>query len=473
MNKDELSFVVAVLEESLKPYRSVYPSHAELPDVGIERQAILDEMSAMADAERDHWSTGRASGAVYRGDEAHMEFMSDVYRLNVELNPLHPDLWPRATRYEAEVVSMTGSFLGADRSSTRNADGGVAGLMTSGGTDSILTAVRSARDFAAAERGVTRPSVVMPASAHPAFDKACQYFGLEAVRVPVGLDGKADVAAMEQAIDDQCAMVVGSAPSFPWGVIDPVTELAGMAEGRGVWFHTDACLGGFLLPFMAELGEPVPAFDFSVPGVTSISVDTHKYGYGAKGTSVLLFRNKALRRYSYFMTTSWAGGLYNSPTAAGSRPGALLAQAWAAMLSAGRQGYLDAAARIRATHKRIRDGLEAIGEIRVLGDSLFVLAFTVDGFDVYALQDLLAARGWNLTGLQFPAALHLAVTLVTTEDGVAGSFLRDVQDGVGTLRNEPERPSVMAPIYGLGQSLDTEVRLEDVLTGYLDVQFEV
>ncbi len=473
MRKQDLEIVLEVLRGALKPYSQSHRSHAELPKEGVSKEKILAEMEELRELELHDWSTGQVSGAVYRGDRDHIAFMNEVYALNTELNPLHPDLWPRATRYEAEVVAMSASLLGATESPTRGSDGGVAGLVTSGGTESILTAVRCARDMARAERGIQRPKVVMPATAHPAFDKGCEYFCLEPVRISVADDGRADVSAMADAMGDDTALVVGSAPSFPWGVIDPIEQLCEIAAERGVWFHTDACLGGFILPFLARLGEPVPPFDFRLPGVCSISVDTHKYGYAAKGTSVTLFRNRHLRSYSYYMTKDWAGGLYNSPTMAGSRPGALIAQAWAALLMMGEAGYLEAGQRIARAHHTIIEGLAGIDELEVFGDSLFVVAFGSRSFDIYALGDFLSTRGWHLNGLQNPPGLHLAVTLMTAQDGVAERFLEDLQAGVAELSRDPGRGSLMAPIYGLSQAVDTEVSIEDVLRGYLDVLYEL
>ena len=472
MRREELSLVLGVVKKSLKPYLGRFPSNTRLPAQGRPRQEILAEIEAMKAEEQRVWHDGYVSGAVYHGDDAFVGFLSEVYALNAELNPLHPDVWPRATRFEAEVIAMTATMLGGDRSPTREQDGGVTGLITSGGTESILTAMRCARDQARAERAITEPELLMPTSAHAAFSKAAQYYGLTPVRVPVDAQGRADVAAMRAAITPRTAAMVGSAPSFPWGVIDPIEELSALAHEHGIWFHTDACLGGFLLPWAERLGEAVPPFDFRLPGVTSMSCDTHKYGYAAKGTSVVLFRNAHLRHYSYFTMTDWPGGLYNSPTMAGSRPGALSAEAWAAMLDMGEEGYLAATRRIVDTCRAIRGGIAAIPELRLLGDSLLVAAFTSDTFGPYALQDLLSARGWNLTGLQLPAGLHLGVTLRTAQPGVAERFLSDLGAAVAELRANPARGSLMAPIYGLGQRIDTEVSLADVLTGYLDVQYE-
>ena len=232
------------------------------------------------------------------------------------------------------------------------------GTVTSGGTESILLAMKTYRDWARERRGITDPNVVAPTTAHVAFDKAAQYFGFDLRRIPVGADFRGDVEEMEAAIDRHTIALVGSAPTFPHGVIDPIEPLADIALHRGLGMHTDACLGGFVLPFAERLGYPVPRFDFRVPGVTSMSADTHKFGYAAKGTSVVLYRGRKLRTFQYFTATEWPGGLYFSPTLAGSRPGALSAAAWAAMVATGEQGYLDATKRILEAAALIRKGIE-------------------------------------------------------------------------------------------------------------------
>ena len=260
-----------------------------------------------------------------------------MYAISSQANPLHADLWPSTVKYEAEIVAMTANMLGGVE--------GVCGTVTSGGTESILLAMKVYRDRAY-DRGIEHPEMIVPSTAHAAFDKAAHYFRIEKVTVPVGPDGRADVNATEAAITGDTAVIVGSAPCFPNGLIDPIEALAALAQARDLGFHTDGCLGGFVLPWAEKLGYPVPPFDFRVPGVTSMSADTHKYGYAAKGTSVVLYRDADLRHYQYYKTASWAGGLYFSPTFAGSRPGALSAACWAALVTMGERGYLDATRRI-------------------------------------------------------------------------------------------------------------------------------
>ena len=237
--------------------------------------------------------------------------------------------------------------------------------------------------------------------------------------------------------------------------------------------HVDACLGGFILPWAERLGYPVPPFDFRLPGVTSMSADTHKYGYAAKGSSVVLYRGKELRQCQYYTVTDWPGGLYLSPTFAGSRPGALSATCWAAMVSIGESGYLEAARRILDTGARIRDGIAAIPGLRVLGDPLWVTAFAAgDGLDIYQVMENMGRRGWSLNGLQRPAAVHIAVTLRHTLPGVADRFLADLAASVAEVRANPGVSTGMAPMYGMAASLPADV-VHQVLAGYLDMLFEV
>ena len=343
------------------------------------------------------------------------------------------------------------------------------GSLSSGGTESILLAMKTYRDQAREERGITHPEMVAPASAHPAFDKAAHYFGIRMIRVPVGADFRADVDAMRKALTRNTIVVIGSAPSFPHGVIDPIPELSALARARGIGFHTDACLGGFVLPWAKRLGYPVPDFDFRLPGVTSMSADTHKFGYAAKGTSVVLYRGSALRAHQYFTSTEWSGGIYFSPSFAGSRPGALIAAAWASLVSTGEAGYLDATRRILETAERIKRGIRALPELHVLGDPLFVIAFGARSLDIYQVMERLSAKGWSLNGLHKPAAVHLCVTLRHTQPGVAERFLEDLREAVEFVRAHPEQKGGMAPVYGLAGTLPFRGLLSDLLKKYMDL----
>jgi glutamate/tyrosine decarboxylase-like PLP-dependent enzyme len=456
------------IRKAAKPYAGELEARVQLPAHGLAREAVLVEMDALAARERERWHDGFVSGAVYNGDDEHIAFLSRVVATFSQTNPLHADLWPSVVKYEAEIVAMTADMLGGAYVD----GGGVCGVVSSGGTESIMLAMKTYRDWARATKGVKRPRVVVPTSAHVAFDKAAQAFELELVRVPVGADFRADVAEMRRAIDRNTICVVGSAPGFPHGVIDPILELSELARERRIGFHTDACLGGFVLPFARELGVPVPEFDFRLRGVTSMSADTHKYGYAAKGTSVVLYRSAELRRFQYFTATEWPGGLYLSPTFAGSRPGALSAACWAALVAMGRGGYVDATARILAAAARVREGVAAIPGLKVLGDPLFVIAFASDSLDIYRVLDGMGKRKWNLNGLHKPPAVHLCVTLRHTQDGVVDRFLSDLREVVDHVRAHPDEKGGMAPIYGLAGTMPVRSAVGDLMRAYLDVLYE-
>ncbi len=465
----EYAPIMEELRKSAKPYAGEIESHTTLPADGKPRADVLTEIRELERRETERWKDGYVSGAVYHGDPEHIAFLNEVYSITSQTNPLHSDLWPSIAKYEAEIVSMTANMLGAQRA----ADAAVCGSVSSGGTESIMLAMRSYRDWARDTKGITSPELVVPTTAHAAFDKSAQYFGIKLVKVPVGPDCRADVAATRKAINRHTICVVGSAISFPHGVIDPIEELSELARKRGIGFHTDACLGGFILPWAEKLGYDIPAFDFRLPGVTSMSADTHKYGYAAKGTSVVLYRNYDLRHYQYYKVADWPGGLYFSPTFAGSRPGALSAACWAAMISMGESGYLDASRRILETGAKIREGVRAIPELKVLGNPLWVIAFGSDELDIYRIMDFMTKRNWNLNGLHKPPSVHLAVTLRHTQEGVADRFLDDLRAAVEHTKTHPHEEGGMAPVYGMANTVPVQGVVTDLLERYLDVLYEV
>ncbi|MBV6394428.1 MAG: putative sphingosine-1-phosphate lyase [Anaerolineales bacterium] len=459
----EYDGLMSGLEPSLKPYRDKYPAFLRLPEHGRDREEILNEMESMRDEEEAQWKDGFVSGAVYHGDEAHIEFLSRVYALHSQSNPLHSDVWPSATKFEAEIVSMCANMLGGENA---------CGTVSSGGTESIMLAMKTYRDQARDTKGITRPEMIAPVTAHAAFDKASQYFGIKMVKIPVDANSRADADAVRRAINRNTVVIVGSAPSFPHGAIDPIAEMSELARERNIGFHTDACLGGFVLPWAEQLGYNVPPFDFRLPGVTSISVDTHKYGYAAKGTSVILYRSKELRHYQYYTASDWPGGLYFSPTFAGSRPGALSAACWAALTSIGGRGYLDATRKILETAGYIKREIKQMPELRVIGDPLFVIAFASDSLDIYKVLEALGHRKWSLNGLHKPSCMHIAVTLRHTQPGVKERFIADLQAAVAHVKNHPEEKGNMAPVYGMAATMPMRGLVSDMLKKYLDLIFK-
>jgi glutamate/tyrosine decarboxylase-like PLP-dependent enzyme len=461
----EYDEMMAALESSLKPYKGKFTSFTQIPETGSARTEILREMEAMQAQEEAHWQDGFVSGAVYHGDAEHIEFLNRVYALNSQSNPLHADVWPSATKFEAEIVAMTADMLGG-------AGQEICGTVSSGGTESILLAMKAYRDWAREKKGITKPEMILPVSAHAAFDKASQYFNIKPVRIPFDKNYRADVEAAKKALTRNTIVIVGSAPSFPHGAIDPIEELSELARQHGIGFHTDACLGGFVLPWAEKLGYPVPSFDFRLPGVTSISADTHKYGYAAKGTSVILYRSRELLHYQYYTASEWPGGLYFSPTFAGSRSGALSAACWAALTSIGAQGYLSATKKILETAEAVKNGIRQIPELRLLGDPLFVVAFASDSLDIYKVLEEMTRKGWSLNGLHKPSCVHLCVTLRHTQPGVAKRFIQDLGAAVAHVKAHPEEKGMLAPVYGMAATIPLRGMVSDMLKRYLDLIFK-
>jgi glutamate/tyrosine decarboxylase-like PLP-dependent enzyme len=460
--------VLGQVEATLKPYKNGFASFSRLPETGKDRKEVLQELTELRKREAARWEEGLVSGGVYHGDPEFVDFLCQVYALHSQCNPLHSDVWPSASKFEAEILSMTANMLGAAKTPDE-----ICGSVTSGGTESILLALKTYRDWARDKKNIAQPEVVAPSTAHPAFDKAAQYFQIRMIRVPVAQDFRADVEAMRQAVTERTIAMIGSAPGFPHGLIDPIEQLSELARSRGIGFHTDGCLGGFFLPWAEKLGFPVPPFDFRLKGVTSMSADTHKFGFAPKGTSIVLYRGAELRRYQYFTATEWPGGMYYSPTVAGSRPGGLVAACWAALVTTGEAGYLESTKRILETAATIRRGIASIPELRVIGDPLWIIAFCSDQLDVYRVLDFLSHKEWSLNGLHKPAAVHVCVTLRHTQPGVPERFLADLREAVEYVKAHPKETGGIAPVYGMAASLPFRGVVSDMLKRYMDLLYKV
>lgn len=344
------------------------PAFRRLPENGLSQEAIIAAMQEWV-AKETTWGTGRVSGTVYHGGKDLTKLIVQAFEAYALSNPLHVDVFPSIRKMESEVISMTAALFGGGPE--------IVGSLTSGGTESIAMAVKTYKEVGKA-RGVRRPNMVVPVSAHAAFDKAADYMEIELRHYPVDpVTFRAIPSAAAKLVDKNTIMLVASAPSFPQGVIDPVSELAAIARKWKIGLHVDCCLGSFLIPFAKQCGRKVPAgvphawltlqipeFDFDVDGVTSISVDTHKFGFAPKGSSVVLYRNADLRRHQFFVQPTWPGGIYATPTYAGSRPGALIAGAWATLVHLGRKGYETAAQQIFATADEIVAGIRQIPELK-------------------------------------------------------------------------------------------------------------
>src|SRR5579864_4859638 len=370
------------------PYRARFKVYERLEPDGRDRGSILDELATMSSEEDRIADLGHVSGSIYHGGHDHYAFLTEAFRLFAHSNVLQRDMYPSATKLEAEIVAMTASML--------HGPPGVCGVITFGGTESLINPMLVYRERGRKEKGITEPEVIIPVTAHVALEKAAHLLGLKLLKAPLRDDWTADVDWIRSHVTANTVALVGSAPNYAHGVIDPIEELAAVARQHDIGLHVDGCLGGFILPWGEKLGYRIPRFDFRVDGVTSISADTHKYGYALKGSSVLLYRDSNLRRYQYFNFTDWPGGIYMSPGLSGSRSGGIVAATWAAMVSLGEKGYLEVADRVFNTAATIRAGVDSIPELEVIGDPTFLVAFRSPQLNIYHVNDHLIARGWRL-----------------------------------------------------------------------------
>jgi len=466
----------ASIVDDFYPYRHRFEVHDRLPAEPVSRDRLLAELRTMATEEDALGDQGRCSGSIYSGDHDHYHFLTETFEAFAHANVLQRDMYPSANKLEGEIVAMTLALLGADAVAGHHPGQQPAGVITSGGTESLVSAVYAYREWARAERGITEPQLIMPRTAHVALDKAGHYFGVQVLHAPVRPDLLVDVDWVRDHLTDRTVALVGSAGSYPYGLVDPIEDLAALADERGIGLHVDGCLGGFLLSWGRRLGLDIPAFDFTVPGVTSISADTHKYGFALKGTSVLAYRDLALRRHQYFTAPDWPGGLYVSPGMSGSRSGGLIAATWAAMLSLGEQGYLDAARRIFDTAARIRATVESTDGLAVMGDPTFLVAFRTDPQvlpeqAIYHVNDALIARGWRMNALHHPPALHFCVTLPNTRPGVAEAFDADLRAAVA-YAHQPDRDTPRSgALYGFGGTPQGVATLDGLLCAGLDLMY--
>jgi len=395
----------------------------EFPKSGVSAADLMATLATWHQGDID-WRGGRAFSLVYHPDDAALEdVLHQVGAMFLHENALNPFKYPSLVQMEADVVAMGAALFNTQSK---------AGTMSSGGTESVFLAVHTARSHGEKQRGITTPNIVTANTAHPAFAKACHYLRIENRRVPAGADGRADVDAMAAQVDDRTILIVGSAPNYPFGVIDPIPALAAVALDNDTLMHVDACLGGWMLPWWERLGEPVPPWDFRVPGVTSLSADIHKYGYAFKGASLILYREPEMTQHQWFLYDDWPGGLYGSVTTAGTRPAAPIAGAWAAITFLGEEGYLRKATQVRDATRAFQAGIGAIPELRITSDpdlSVFEFGATDPAtLDIGAVGDVMDDRGWNLD--RQPGGMHVMVSpyhLHMTEQ-----FNADLADAVTT-----------------------------------------
>ena len=383
------------------------------------------------------WREGKTAVYVFNAGEDVHALQHEAYGLFMAENGLGPLAFPSLAQMEKDVISMALGLLHGPEGST--------GAITSGGTDSITMAIKTARDYARAKgMAKDRHNIVVPRSGHLAFHKAALLMDIEIRSVPLKTDGsyEADPAAMDAAIDEATIMMVGSAPNFPHGIIDPIAELGKVAEEKGVWLHVDACVGGYFAPFARMNGVPVPDFDFAVPAVKSISADLHKYGYCAKGASTVLFRSADLYKHMPFTLSDWSGAPMKTPTLAGTRPGGAISAAWAVMNVLGVEGYREKQGLVCKTRERIEAGVKALG-FEILGKPLLgLVAFRHPQADTLALYSAMRQRGWFTSFTVEPPSLHLMLSPKHAE--VAEGYLADLAASLEAVKAGDTAPKVEA-----------------------------
>ncbi len=383
-----------------------------LPDQGFSRDQIMQALSEFRSQDLS-WRDGRVLAYVYDAGEEAESIVKEAFTQYLSENALDPTTFPSTLQMEKDIVRITAELMRGDEQ--------VVGNVTTGGTESIMLAVKTARDWARAEKpSIKEPEIILSKTAHAAFHKAAHYLGLKLVIVPFDEESfQTDVDAMRAAINENTVLLIASAPNYSHGIIDDVPEIAAMAQEHGLLCHVDACIGGFQLAFMRQIGYDVAPFDFTVPGVTSISADLHKYGYSAKGASVLMHRNKALRRYQFYTNLSTTAYAIINPTVLSTKSGGPLAAGWAILHYLGSEGYKRIVAEVAEAADRLIAGINALPDLRVLGrPDMCIFALESDSINVFQLADVMKTKGWYLQP-QFSKTsslqpnIHITVTHAT------------------------------------------------------------
>ena len=467
-----MSNAIEDLMRGLYPYAESHGVIRGFPAEGRATDAIVDELRTIAGKEDEAWETGRCSGTMYSGDHEHYDFLNSVCALFSHVNSLQRDICPSMTRFESDIIAMALDMLHGGEVKKHQPAHTACGAVGFGGTESIINPLLVYRDKARDERGVDRPKVIVPDTAHPAFRKGAHLLSIEVVEAPTDpMTTLVDLDFVRDSIDERTVALVGSAGNYPYGTIDPIDELSDLAVQHGIGLHVDGCLGGFILPWGEALGYDVPVFDFRLPGVTSISADTHKFGYGLKGTSVVLYRDASYRKYQYYVEPTWKGGIYASNGLAGSRSGGLIAATWAAMVRYGREGYMRHAKQIFETAFEMQAVVKSLPELALMGSPTFCFAFRSNEFDVYHVNDFMKGRAWRFNGQQNPAAIHMCVTRPQTAPEVRAAFAADLPEAVTyALENRDAQPQSSA-IYGGGAAgipTDSPEAVQMLMTMALD-----
>ncbi|KAF9932781.1 hypothetical protein FBU30_007288 [Linnemannia zychae] len=452
------------ITDTVAPQDDLHPRYTSLPRHGFSKRLMDSELERYSSLPHTRWEDGRVSGAVYHNDDTLSSLAARAYKLFMSSNPMHPEVFPGVRKMEAEICAMVANMFHASPQA--------GATLTSGGTESILMSCRAHREWGKVVKGITRPEIICATTAHPAFDKAAEYFGIKMIAIPINLTTmQVDLKAVKRAINRNTILLVGSAISYPHGTMDDITGLGRLAQKYNVGLHVDCCLGSFMIAFAEKAGYPVPPFDFRVPGVTAISCDTHKYGFAPKGSSVIIYHTKEMRRFQYFTRTDWPGGVYASPSVAGSRPGALIASCWVTMMHLGEEGYIREARRIIEAQMKVRRAIEHIPTLYIYGvPRTSVVAFNSTKYNIYDICDQLTERGWHLAALQNPPGIHFTSTIISA--GASEDFIIDLQE----VMMDFEKGIIMekgatAGIYGMAASVPASV-VAEVAGAFVDALYK-
>jgi sphinganine-1-phosphate aldolase len=414
------------------------------PKTGTQASEVLNQMKEFKALDVD-WKKGRSFSLVYPVSDEHHEFLKKAHNMFFSENALNPMAFKSLRRFEHETIRMCSDlFHGGDEA---------VGLVTSGGTESLIMAIKTYRDRARKLKPwILKPEIIIPETAHSAIDKGGYYFDVKIRHAPIGADFRVDLKAVKKLINRNTILIMASAPQYPQGVVDPIAQLGEIALSHKIPFHVDACIGGFVLPFIEKLGYPVPVFDFRVPGVTSLSADIHKYGYAAKGASALMYRDMSYMKYQFFIYTEWkGGGIYASPSFPGTRPGGPIAAAWATLKKLGEDGYLELTKKILETREFFLSELAKMPDLKLVAypDSTLVSFTSVNSkIGIYAVADQLQAKGWNVTRQQNPESLHLSLS--PSHADFIQEFVTDLKEAVETVKANPSLNTTgQAAMYGM------------------------
>lgn len=440
-----------------------------LDDESMSVHDIISKITLYKHLATNKWTNGKISGTVYAPPNTELnELVLESYKLFQYSNPLHIDIFPGLQVMESSIVNMCLDLYNAPSNSIGN--------ITSGGTESIFMACKAYRDYSRDVLNITEPEMIISKSAHVAFTKSAHYLCIKVIELEDHkITKKLDTTLLEYNLNKNTILVVASAPSFSNGVIDPIHEISTIIQtyNKNIGFHLDACLGGFLLPFMDIIYKRDSGLNFNCIGLTSISMDTHKYACSPKGTSVLMYRNKELAHYQYFVDPDWTGGIYISPTLAGSRSGELIASTWATMMYFGKKGYIRNANKILEIVDYIYKQLLIEDEIDIIAKpDVSIISFTTRTFSIYLLCSEMNKRGWSLNSLQFPSSAHICITPVHTMD-IARDFIKDIKASIDYIKtNKLSKPEGVYGIYGSSQAIPDRSIIKEIGYAYLDSYYK-